>query len=348
MDEQLIDIVRKNLNKIDHIRDARILSLSAGVMKGRNRYSTRPGGPVTISYSKNNEVATKKMWAKTVELPRQSYEALRCAYEGAASHGISDPIPEPYFYDERKKLVFMDMKTGVNLLRLALQYVFIANVFPNDELRRLFYGIGRWLQEFHATVVTGETVTLKAVVDEIAKELWNSSLFVSHEKRALSVVLGRIAKRKIAGRSFQLIRPHNDFTLRNIFATPNGGFYVIDWDAMVHPYFPSRALGWWDLTTLIINLQSMAKLSPIIKYGRIQTLCNAVTEGYCSANRETKGISYSEFLHNMYFVYTLKYWLGVESDRPLNEIYRRSMGRRYTQKLRQSLLKGRADILGAL
>jgi hypothetical protein len=343
---QLVEIVKRNLNKIDIVRENKVLSISAGTVKGQNWYSSRFGGPILIKYTDNKEIRTKAIWAKAVGLPLESYQALKKAFEGAASCGIAGPIPKPYFYDEGSKCIFMDMKTGTNLLSLTLRYGFNANMFPNENLQKLFYQIGHWLQKFHATTITEETIKLTDVVNGVLHELGGSSEFDSREKEVISNTLKEISARKISEQKFPLVRPHNDFTLRNLFAQKNGEFYVIDWDAMVHPLFSSKTLCWWDLTALVINLQSMLRVSPIVGRNRIGNLCDALLEGYFHSNHMARSTSPKEFLQCMYYVYTLRYWLSIESDRPLNKIYSQRMGGRYVEKLRRTLLNGKADITG--
>lgn len=343
---QLLEVVKSNLNKIDQVREKKVLSVSAGTVKEQNWYSSRLGGPILIRYIDNKEIQTKTIWAKAVELPRESYQALNRAFVEAASCGIAGPIPKPYFYDEDSKRLFMEMRTGTNLLSLTLRYSFKANMFPNENLRKLFYEIGNWLQKFHATVNTGETINLTVVVNGMIRELSSSSEFDHREKEVLTNNLREISNRKISHQEFPLIRPHNDFTLRNLFAQKNGGFYIIDWDAMVHPQFSRKTLCWWDLTTLIINLQSMLRIRPVIGHDRIGKLCDGILEGYFHENDMTRSTSPKEFLQCMYYVYTLRFWLGIESDRPLSKIYSKRMGTRYVEKLRNSLLNGQADIIG--
>jgi hypothetical protein len=343
---QLLEVVESNLNKIDQVREKKVLSISVDKVKAQNSFSSRLGGAILIRYSDNKEIRTKTIWTKAVELPRESHQALERAFAGAASRGIAGPIPKPYFYDEDSKRIFMDMRTGINLLGLTLRYSFKANIFPNENLRKLFYQIGHWLQKYHATAKTEETINLRVVVNGVIRELSSSSEFGHREKEVLSNTLKEISNRKISEQEIPLVSPHNDFTLRNLFVQKNGGFYIIDWDAMVHPKFSRKTLCWWDLTTLIINLQSMLRFSPVIGRDRIGNLCDAILDGYFHGNDMTKSASPKEFLQSVYYVYTLRYWLGIESDRPLSKIYSKRMGRRYAEKLRQLLLNGKADITG--
>lgn len=349
MVENLIELLKINSNKIDQLKRKTILSASVGQIKKQNSLSARSGAPILINYVDNDVLCTISVWAKIVESPQESYRAHEKAFSRAEKHGISAPIPKPYFYDDGNNLLFMETKTGTNLLGLTLRYSFILNFFPNDELRRLFFEIGFWLQKFHASVETGEKTNLKTIIEDMDSELGSTPSFSDLEKDSLSGTLRRLSNRDIAEQQFSLVTPHNDFTLRNLFTQDGGGFNIIDWDAMVHPCFPQKALCWWDLTTLIINMQSMLKLEPIISRSRIRTLCNAVIDGYFYNNETVSNTAPKEFFECVYYVYTLKYWLGIDSDRPLWKIYAtsRGMGSRYVARMRRMLLAGKADICSA-
>ena len=346
MEEKIVELVNSSSNKIDQLKGKNVLSVSVGKIKRQNLLSARSGRPILIKYIDNGVVCNKSIWAKFLESPRESHQAHERAHSDAEKHGISAPIPKPYFYDANNKVVFMEMKTGISLLGQTLRYSFFLNLFPNDDLRKLFFEIGFWLQRFHASAETGEKTNLKTIIEEVDSELRSNSSFSQLEKNSLSDVLELLSKRNIAKHEFSLVTPHNDFTLRNLFMRHDGGFNIIDWDAMVHPSFPQKALCWWDLTILIINMQSMLKLEPIIRISRIKTLCSAVIEGYFYENDNVSDSTAEEFLQYMYYIYTLKYWLGIESDRPLWKVYgtSRGMGGRYVTKLRRILLAGKADI----
>lgn len=349
MEKLIIELVNSNSRKIDQLKENRILSVSVGKMKKQNSISARSGGPILINYVNNGVACTTSIWAKSIKSPRKAYQAQERAYSSAEQHGISQPIPKPYFYDENINLVFMEMKTGNNLLGLTLRYSFFLNLLPNDDIRTLFFEIGAWLQKFHASVETGEKIKLKTVIEDVDSELKNTKSFSLLEKNSISDILKCLSDRKISEQEFPLITPHNDFTLRNLFMQQEGKFNIIDWDAMIHPCFPKKALCWWDLTTLIINLQSMLKIEPLIESSRIRTLCNAIISGYYYENEAVNTSTAEDFFQCIYYIYTLKYWLGIDSDRPLWEIYgtSRGMGHRYVAKLRQMLLTGKADICSA-
>ncbi len=348
MEEKIIELVNSRADKIDCLNGKKVLSVSVGEVKKQNSLSNRSGSPILIKYLDNEVVCTEYIWAKFLESPQESYHAQERAYSHAEKHGISAPIPKPYFFDTNNNVVFMEMKTGINVLELTLRYGFSLNLFPNDDLRKLFFEIGFWLQRFHASVEIEETTNLKTIIEKVNSELKSTVSFSQLEKNSLSDALKRFYNKPVAKQEFPLVTPHNDFTLRNLFMQHAGGFNIVDWDAMVHPCFPQKALCWWDLTILIINMQSMLKLEPIIKISRIKTLCNAVIEGYFSENATVSNIGADEFLQCIYYVYTLKYWLGIDSDRPLWKVYgaSRGMGNRYVARLRRMLLAGKADICG--
>lgn len=342
---RVISQVNSNLERIGPIHRDMVLGIRVANLRRANQYSSRHGAPVRIDFVLAGKRIEKAIWMKQVKSPREVYHVLSSIYAAAAKRNIEGPIPKPYFYDEEQRLIFMDMVKGDNLGKRTLIYSSTLNFLPNRILPHIFSSIGRWLYTYHSTVETGQSATLNAVIAEIRDRLLIDNHFRHFEKSTICRVLDRIVSQTIADTPFPLVRPHNDFTLRNIFISPDCSFHVVDWDAMVHPEFPRQALCWWDLTTLFLNIQSILRIHPATNKHRVRILCDKLLQGYLEHHWNERGIFAEDYRKNILYVLALKYYLGLESDRPLYQIYNHNMGARYIAKLRKALLEGRGDII---
>ncbi len=118
-----------------------------------------------------------------------------------------------------------------------------------------------------------------------------------------------------------LTRPHNDFSLRNIFIGDDRNFTIIDWDATVHPKFPQIASFCHDLTLFIINIQSLLRFHPLVSHKKISVLNKSFISGYFKESFPYN----SEKMNFIYYVFALTYYTGLIIDRPLYEIYRKRL-----------------------
>jgi hypothetical protein len=130
--------------------------------------------------------------------------------------------------------------------------------------------------------------------------------------------------------------------LRNVFVDDDR-FHVIDWDAMVHPRFSRLALNWWDLITLLMNIESLLRFRPLTSRQKLSDLCSALWRGYMEG-RSSAPIGLAEFRTSIMFVVVLRYYCGLGSDRPLERIYRRNLGWRYSKAVRRRLLAGSGSL----
>lgn len=345
--DRIRELVCAEFDSIDAIKGKTNLHVAVSPKK-YNWYSVHAGRSVSIEYIADGLPRKKSLWIKTVSTPKEAYQAIDSIHTIAAKYDIAEPIPKPYFYDEKNKVLCMEMITGRSLLKLTLKHGICLNLRSINTLSGIFYGIGQWMHKYHSSIGTGKVSTLGALIEQVSAELHTNMTFNTLEKRTISGTLSDIGSTNIADKPFPLVRPHNDFTLRNLFVGNNGGFYVLDWDMMIHPKCPNEALCWTDITMLILNLQSMLRIYPIIGRNRIRKLCVALLNGYFTedsmvVNQTTP----EEFFRHILYVFAIKYWLGFDNYLPMHKIYEKHGGWRYAEKLRKDLLLGRADITNA-
>jgi hypothetical protein len=112
---------------------------------------------------------------------------------------------------------------------------------------------------------------------------------------------------------------------------------------MVHPRFPRQAISWWDLITLLMNIESLMRFRPLTSREKLKELCSALWRGYMDG-RSSAQIGLDEFRKSIMFVVVLSYYCGLGSDRPLSRIYRRNLGWRYSRAVRRRLLAGSGSL----
>jgi hypothetical protein len=197
------------------------------------------------------------------------------------------------------------------------------------------------MSNWHAVASIGKCTTLASTMPAIESALSGSD-FTAEEQDRLREHLRGLAGRAIAHAEWPLVTPHNDITLRNVFIEDDR-FHVIDWDAMVHPRFPRLAMNWWDLITLLMNIESLMRLRPLTSRKKLRDLCTAVWRGYMDG-RSSGQIELDEFRTSIMFVVVLSYYCGLGADRPLSLIYRRNLGWRYSRAVRRRLLAGSGSL----
>ena len=98
------------------------------------------------------------------------------------------------------------------------------------------------------------------------------------------------------------------------------------------------------LAALFLNIQSLLRFRPFIRKERIKIACSSLIDGYFSNNRELNGLKKDDFINGVLFLFSLGYYVGYQTDRPLYKIYRQNLGWRYATMLHRQLLRGSADV----
>ena len=339
LSQLLSDLKRRGVFDAD-----RFLEASMAPLRRQNLHSSRSGALISLKYERNGQSQETSIWAKKVKYPKEIFESMLAAYSDARTTDAEPSIPMPYSYLEEEKLLFMEAVNGTSLLERTLTHGNTVILRPR-RLLDAYRGIGDWLQRYHRATSRGATSSLSGAILETQAALQISGDFDEAELRQLAERLEQIADSGTSVAEVPLVRPHNDFTLRNILLRAGSKFSVIDWDATAKPSFPRQELCWWDLTTFVLNLQSLIKVWPAMTRSRTDSLCRAFLNGYFLDNREIGTTSKDDFLDDILFVFTLRYWLKVKVDRSMWRIYSRHLGGRYVSLVRSALLDGRAYLL---
>jgi tRNA A-37 threonylcarbamoyl transferase component Bud32 len=335
--EAIQAVVLKNLAAIGFHGERQGVEVNIAELKRQNSTSSRIGGVISVQ-GPGNRV---NLWAKKVEEPARAFDAIHTLYGLLENKGIHQPVPKPLFYDPAMGLLFMERIPG----RCLLSVIAAGCVWSSDRLfdryRERLVAIGRWMGNWHSVASTGKSTTLAAMLPAIEGVLSGSHFSVEEQNR-LREHLRRLAGSAIAHAEWPLVTPHNDITLRNLFIDQDR-FHVIDWDAMVHPRFPRQAIVWWDLITLLMNIESLMRFRPLTSREKLRDLCSSLWRGYMDA-RPGAQIGLDEFRKSIMFVVVLRYYCGLGSDRPLYRIYRHNLGWRYSRAVRRRLLAGSGSL----
>jgi hypothetical protein len=188
---------------------------------------------------------------------------------------------------------------------------------------------------------------MSPLVAEILAKLERDESLPSTDKNRVATHLDRI-ERYFQGAPVTLGRvwPHNDFTLRNILILDSGEFFALDWDAMVHPKFSHATHGVWDVTLFLLNLYSLNRFRPFARGTRLDSLGESFVSGYLSSATNGGNLT-KEMLHDLLYVFVLRFWYGVAVDRPLREVYRQKLGWRFCRNLRRRFASGPSTLFGA-
>lgn len=343
MREAIQAVVLKNLAAIGFHGEYQAVEVNIAELKRQNSTSSRIGGVISVHGTDGSGRGNRvNLWAKKVEEPARAFDAIHTLYGLLENKGIHQPVPKPLFYDPAMGLLFMERIPG----RCLLSAIAAGCVWSSDRLfdryRERLVAIGQWMGNWHSVASVGKSTTLAAMLPAIEEGVLSGSHFSVDEQNQLREHLRRLAGSAIAHAEWPLVTPHNDITLRNLFIDQDR-FHVIDWDAMVHPRFPRQAIVWWDLITLLMNIESLMRFRPLTSREKLRDLCSSLWRGYMDG-RSGVQIGLDEFRKSIMFVVVLRYYCGLGSDRPLYRIYRHNLGWRYSRAVRRRLLAGSGSL----
>ncbi len=340
--EAIRAVVLKNLPAIGFNSEYETVEVNVAELKRQNSTSTRIGGAITVQGTDRSGRGNRmNLWAKKVDTPARAFDAISTLYRLMEKKGIHQPAPKPLFYDPATGLLFMERIRG----RCLLPAIAASCVWSSERLfhgyRERLLAIGRWMSNWHAVASVGKSTTLASMLPAIEGVL-SGAEFTAEEKNQLREHLRRLGASAIAHAEWPLVTPHNDITLRNVFVDDDH-FHVIDWDAMVHPYFPPQTIVWWDLITLLMNIESLMRLHPLTNREKLRGLCSSLWQGYMDGQSRAQ-IGLDEFRRSIMFVVVLSYYCGLGSPLPLYRIYQRNLGWRYSKAVRRRLLAGSGSL----
>jgi hypothetical protein len=341
--EAIQAVVLKNLAAIGFHGEYQGVEVNIAELKRQNSTSSRIGGVISVQGTDRSGRGNRvNLWAKKVEEPARAFDAIHTLYGLLEKNGIHQPVPKPLFYDPAMGLLFMERIPGRCLLSAIAAGCVWSSDRHFDRYRERLVAIGRWMANWHSVAAVGKSTTLASMLPAVEGALSSGSHFSVEEQGQLREHLRRLAGSALAHAEWPLVTPHNDITLRNLFIDQDR-FHVIDWDAMVHPRFARQAIVWWDLITLLMNIESLMRFRPLTSRAKLRNLCSSLWRGYLEG-RSGAQIGLDEFRKSIMFVVVLCYYCGLGSDRPLYRIYRHNLGWRYSRAVRRRLLAGSGSL----
>jgi len=304
----------------------------------QNSYSSRLCGKCTLEYSTSEGDVNKRIfWVKRVNQPQIFFNELSTVWTKLEKAGLNQPITRPYWYDNRLGVVYIGNTEGISLLKKTLAQVLLGPLGSEGGLVQIYRKLGVWLSRFHTSLKSNQTIGLDEIIDRLQTALTRSSWLALKEKNQLKLKLDFVQDTERM--SLELVRTHNDFSLRNILVS-GSRFGIIDWDAMVHPHMPDLAPAWYEISFFLINLQSLLRFHPLASKKVIASLKTEFLKGYFlgKPNKENE-------LESLLYVFTLRHFLGMDSDRALPQIYRTNLGSRFVKMLRKALLSGHPGLV---
>jgi len=200
--------------------------------------------------------------------------------------------------------------------------------------------IGIWLSKFHKlTKVKPELIDL-IYISQTKSAVKQSYEFDEIEKEIIIKRLDTHKKYLENNKTLSLARTHNDFNLRNVLISANNNYYVIDWDAMIHPAFHDLSPIWIDITKFCISLKSLTRFWPYITNKNVSDFIESFLSGYFKEKSLQNGLQYKYML----WYYTLLFYIGMIGNRSLAEIYKKKSGKKFVSRIKQSLLAGPDNI----
>lgn len=328
-------------NPVKFIRENLSLILPAGSNVGNIEFSgfikkafhsaDRPSGYITIAYDIHDRQHQLKLFVKQHQEAPKVFDQMSLIYAGLSAHHLQSHMPRPVICDKAEGVSYMEYIDGTALTYKVIRELLLSR---SRRLTPLFKDIGYWLRCYHGTTRLEKSMTLDQVKESVLKGLETTSMFALNEKQ---ILIERIKNMHPENTFLVMVKPHNDFAMRNVIYTKESNFKVIDWDAMFHKKFRSESPIWSDITTFLISVSSLRRFSPLISKKVLKTLTDSFLYGYFG---EIESPPHIDEINNMLYLYTIKYYLGLIGDRPLRDIYKEKLGTRFIRKLRADLLNG--------
>ena len=296
---------------------------------------TRPCTSVTIEYpGPSNRLEKKFIWVKRVQTPQDAFDKMYGAYKQLQPLGLHGHMPTPFCCDSDNDCIYTSRVFGSRLNIITLRHLLRVPKQPATFLCDIYRELGNWLRRFHVCMYTSRSLQFGDVLRKLRTAIANSDCFQASEKEVLQTKLSSIGKTIGDNHCLPLTSPHNDFSLRNILSDRHRNFWIVDWDAMVHPKFPREAPIWNDITCFLTNLYSMLRFSPFVSMKRISILKRSFLDGYLGEAEESAKTHH----HELMWVFSLGYLVGLIGDRPLYKIYTSRLASRYIPFLKKYLL----------
>ena len=285
---------------------------------------------------KSND-SKEHFWIKTVKKGFKAFKYLNELHTKLKIKDSESLMPRPIYGSDDLGIMITEIFEGRKLITISYLY---SSVFSNEQslryLTKIYYNLGMALSSFqNSMLVDREGVNLSEIIEETKNELGFSNLFSVNEKKQIKSYLDFYDHNM----SFKvpLTVNHNDITLRNILFNESD-LKIVDWDAMLHTGFRNPGLCLNEFMALYINIMSLTKLSPLINSNKIKYLLSNLLKGYLINSSYLNFKNKKEIMEELVFLFGLRFYLGIDIDRPLEKIYNGFLSQRFIKKFKLFLI----------
>ena len=282
------------------------------------------------------EVRTKRVWLKFRTDFRELYEIHRRAWADTRDAPL---FPRPYFHAELPpaELLAMEFLDGKPLRELLLRRAARRGARSLDDV---FADLGARLRMFHDASPTSASKPVRDVAAN-ARDVAQGSRYLDRSERDRVIQhIGAAEARAGGSTALPLIKIHHDCSLRNMIVTADGHPRLVDLDSM-RAAPDSR---WYDVTTLLINLESQSKYAPIVSARAVAPAWRAFWQGYL-ASGTPDGLT-PEAIRALLYLTKVEYLLGGTFRPPLFEVYTGGIAARYLRRLKRTVVAGKPFTYG--
>lgn len=309
-------------------------------LKLLKRNSVRSVFLVNLNNNQKNFPNNGLFIAKTVYNAQKTYELLELLFDKYNQEHVSTIFPKIYAYNSEYNYIIMEYIGGTILLKRVLTMLGMRSY---RSLAKIFSDIGISLARFHNIANDNkQRKSLNDIVIPILEKINETNYFSLCEKEKIRNNLIKNMNLIGCDCEISITRLYNDWTIRNMVVTKSKELKLIDPDAMIHPNFPKRDTIWNDISTFIINIESLSRFYPFFNNNHLYYLNNVFLNGYFSSS---KNCLTAEEINFFYYFTVLKFYLGLV-ERPLEIIYRDPFSSRYIKKLKTQLISGTGSIFG--
>lgn len=291
---------------------------------------------LTVRDASAPAIRSKRVWLKFRTDFRELYDIHRRAWADTRDAPL---FPKPYFHATLTSgdVIAMELLEGQPLRELLLLRAARRSA---RSLNGVFTDLGARLRTFH----DASAPTASKLVGELAanaRQLCEHTPYLGESERGQVVEqIGAAASRAGADTALPLVKIHHDCSLRNIVVTEGGSPRLLDLDSM-RASVDSR---WYDVTTLLINLESQVKYNPIVSAGAVAPAWSAFWAGYVAPGRPD-GLS-SDAIRALLYLTKVEYLLGGTFRPPLFEVYTGRIAARYVRRLKRTVVAGKPFAYG--
>jgi tRNA A-37 threonylcarbamoyl transferase component Bud32 len=341
MTSEIRRYVADNLRQFRITAPTRDVKVRAAVVRRPIFHSKlKPSVEITIEHKNVNlQPLRSRVFAKRQRDPKLSFERLQQLYDFFVDADIDLRVPRPYCYDLESKFLFMEMVEGTSLRRLTFWNVLKTPWPVFCRMVDLHFAMGRWLGNYHRVMGTGEHVLLSRIIENVSVQLEKSSYLTVQQ---IPYFMGHLEDIINAfGNSIEipLASVHGDFAMRNILATNDSNFFILDWDAMADGSLSKPSPAWYDVAVFLLRTTSLVRFSPLVSRSRLNALQSAFLRGYLTETRSESEI----YALRILWVFVTKTFL-IGPPTPMCKKYTDGLKRRYFKMVIDHLKNGSMDL----